>query len=235
MSQKARSAYGVRRTGEREEENSENKSRRDSRRLLSSFCPRLNIHSVLNSASAPQMSAFANISRCRRALWGFGRSHRGAAAPCAAPVPLRVPLHVRLFCCVNPHLRSGRLVSSFQLAGRNHVRSLQQTSCRSSFSLHLYHPPLVSLPSFSLLSLTRCLLTSFIADIFLFRSPHFSLPLSFDIPGTSFSLHTFIPTFLSSLIHHFGIPSLSLIFSFHPSTCIDHVPSSSLPETFSSP
>lgn len=70
-------------------------------------------------------------------------------------------------------------------------------------SYHVFHflvPPLSLL--FSLLSLTRLLLTVIIADIlltfdiFLFRSPHFPLPRSFDIPGTSFSLHAFIPTFL---------------------------------------
>lgn len=74
-------------------------------------------------------------------------------------------------------------------------------------------------------------------------SHHFllSLPLSFSIPGTVFSSHTFIatlqpppnPPHSPPLLHHFGIPRLSLVSSFHPSVLLAHFLSSFLPDSCS--
>lgn len=97
-------------------------------------------------------------------------------------------------------------------------------------TLSLTYPALLNV---SPLSLSCLLLTLFIAHIvsfsfeILFSQPFvFALPLSFSIPGTVLSSHTFIPTFpapptfpipLSHILHHFGIPRLSLVSSFHTS------------------
>lgn len=62
----------------------------------------------------------------------------------------------------------------------------------------------------------------------------FALPLSFSIPGTALSSPTFIPTFPAPtplILHHFGIPRLSLLF--HPSRTLPL--SSFLPDSFPSP
>lgn len=105
----------------------------------------------------------------------------------------------------------------------------------------------LSLPNVSLLSLSCLLLTLFIAHTVspsrssssLLFSHHsvFTLPLSFSIPGTTLSSHTFIPTFPVTspappppppplILHHFGIPRLSLLF--HPSILPSFAHTSSL-------
>lgn len=112
------------------------------------------------------------------------------------------------------------------------------------FTCFFSHSPYFSLLNVSVLSLSCLLLTSHRLpfEILLF-SHHFlfSLPLSFSIPGTAFSSHTFIPTFLTPpplssalILHHFGIPRLSLVSSFHPSILLACFLSSFLPDSFSS-